>query len=125
MNFSKHSIYNLSEVDFRLQELAYEIIKYTEIDFGVSDGLRTLQEQQMFFNKGLSRCDGIIKKSKHQEGKAIDIFAFVDGKLTYEKKYMLYLTGLFKNKSIEKGYVIRCGIDWVDFPDFPHIEIKN
>jgi len=123
--FGKHSKFNLSEVDSRLQDIANQAIKETTIDFGVSDGLRTLQEQQYFFSKGLSRCDGIVKKSRHQSGNAIDIYAYVAGKASYKYEHMKYLTDLFKKIAKEKQVTISTGIDWKDFPDAPHIELKS
>lgn len=36
--------------------------------------LRSKEEQKRLFDAGMSKCDGIIKKSAHQFGKAIDIY---------------------------------------------------
>lgn len=41
---------------------------------------RTPEEQKKLYNQGLSKCDGIVKKSKHQLWKAIDLMIFKDGK---------------------------------------------
>ena len=48
---------------------------------------RSDEEQMRMFVKKLSKCDGIIKKSKHQIGRAADIY-FIDenGKLCDPKK---------------------------------------
>ncbi len=53
--------------------LLTEMIKQGEkpvIDFV----LRSASEQQRLFNAGKSKLDGINKKSKHQVGKAVDIY---------------------------------------------------
>lgn len=36
--------------------------------------LRSEDEQKRLYDKGLSKCDGVIKKSAHQFGKAADIY---------------------------------------------------
>lgn len=36
--------------------------------------LRSAEEQNRLFNKGVSGCDGTVKKSAHQFGKAMDIY---------------------------------------------------
>lgn len=36
--------------------------------------LRSKEEQRRLFDKGVSGCDGTIKKSAHQSGKAMDIY---------------------------------------------------
>lgn len=36
--------------------------------------LRSAEEQKRLFGKGVSGCDGYIKRSKHQLGKAMDIY---------------------------------------------------
>jgi len=35
---------------------------------------RSTEEQKRLFKKGLSKCDGRKKRSKHQSGKAADIY---------------------------------------------------
>jgi len=35
---------------------------------------RSLDEQRRFYKLGRSKCDGIKKRSKHQSGKAMDIY---------------------------------------------------
>jgi len=41
---------------------------------------RSPQEQNRLYKKGLSKCDGYKKKSKHQYWLAIDLVPFKDGK---------------------------------------------
>lgn len=44
-------------------------------DIPISDFLkRSDEEQRRLFNKGLSKCDGKVKISKHQLGQAIDMY---------------------------------------------------
>jgi len=46
---------------------------------------RSAQEQKRLYKKGLSKLDGYKKKSKHQFGKAIDIYLVNRGKLSFAR----------------------------------------
>lgn len=122
--FSKKSIQILNTVDKRLKTLAEEVLKVSPYDFAITHGLRNLKTQQEYFKNGSSKCDGIIKKSKHQEGKAIDIMCYDEnGKGTWEHKYYIEVANVFKKKAIDLNISIRCGVDFKNFFDGPHIEL--
>ena len=40
---------------------------------------RSPEEQRRLFDKGLSKCDGVNKVSKHQVGRAFDLLLFKEG----------------------------------------------
>jgi hypothetical protein len=40
---------------------------------------RSPEEQKRLFDKGLSKCDGYAKLSKHQSGRAFDLLLFKEG----------------------------------------------
>jgi hypothetical protein len=71
--FSEQSLRKLITVDSRLQILAVKVLEISPLDFAITSGLRTKEEQNKLFKQGKSKCDGIKNISKHQEGKAIDI----------------------------------------------------
>ena len=49
---------------------------------------RSDEEQNRLFKAGKSKCDGKIKISAHQRGKAMDIFFVIGGKLNMDvEKY--------------------------------------
>jgi peptidoglycan L-alanyl-D-glutamate endopeptidase CwlK len=80
----------LITVDPKLQLLAVKVIEISPIDFAITSGLRTAEEQQELYKQGKSKYDGINSISKHQEGKAIDICPC----------YLQYDTETKTNKSI-------------------------
>jgi hypothetical protein len=149
--FSKSSLFNLATVDERLQTLAKEVLKISPVDFAITSGFRTLEKQQLLFKQKKSKCDGIKNKSKHQEGKAIDICPVIDGKLNYspEGEYdLFFILGLFylKARELSDKYKtsggseglnikLRLGAFWdyssiktnfqEGFMDGYHMEIKN
>ena len=46
---------------------------------------RTAEEQKALFDKGLSRCDGITKRSRHQDWLAMDLYVIKDDKVAAER----------------------------------------
>ncbi len=127
--FSKRSLKNLNTVDSKLQLLAHEVLKITPYDFAITEGLRTTERQQELFkqntpNKIITKCDGIKNKSKHQLGKAIDIMVYDEhGAGTWEEKYYKEVALIFKQKAKELNINIKCGADFKNFFDGPHIEL--
>lgn len=121
--YSKKSLERLSTIDKKLQDLFNEVIKISKIDIGISFGIRSLEEQQKVFNDRKSMCDGIIKKSKHQDGLAVDFICFVNSKLTYEIKYYYYIVGLCEEIARRLNIDVQSGI-WWSFEDGGHIELK-
>ena len=127
--FSKRSLEQLKGVDPRLQELMQNAIKVSPIDFGIPQfgGLRSAEEQQILFKKGVSKCDGFKLKSRHQSGKAIDIYAFVAGKASWKKHHLALVAGVI----ISEAERIELNIKWggtfgsneFEGWDMPHFEL--
>jgi hypothetical protein len=69
---SKTSISRLEGVERDLVKVVLDAIKYTKVDFGVTCGLRTLSQQKKLYESGRSQT----MKSKHLEGKAVDLVAY-------------------------------------------------
>ncbi len=124
--FSEKSIQLLNAVDKRLGVLAREVIKISPYNFCITCGLRSQEEQQAIFksSKGKTLCDGIKNKSKHQSGKAIDIMCFDgNGKGTWERKYYIAVTDVFKQKAEELKIDIKWGGEFKSIVDCPHFEL--
>ena len=77
---SRRSLDRLEGIDERLQAVVKMAITLTKTDFGVVQGMRTLEQQKELVAKGASKT----LKSKHLEGKAFDIMAFVNGRASWE-----------------------------------------
>ena len=122
--FSKRSLEKLQGVDTRLILLANEVLKVSPYDFGITCGYRTIKEQQKMYERGVSRCDGVNNKSKHQLGKAIDIMVYDEnGKGTWKKDYYIEVAKAFKQKAKELDINIRWGGDFKSIVDMPHFEL--
>lgn len=112
-------------IDPRLQEIAFRAIDKTKIDFGIpsSGGYRTTEQQRELFDEGKSKADGVNKMSKHQTGKALDFYAYVDGKGSWEPEHLAQVACAFLESAIELGYNVRWGGLFKNFTDMPHIEL--
>jgi len=72
---SRRSLDRLEGIDDRLQEVVKMAITLTRTDFGVVQGMRTVEQQKELVAKGASKT----MKSKHLEGKAFDAMnAYID-----------------------------------------------
>jgi peptidoglycan L-alanyl-D-glutamate endopeptidase CwlK len=124
---SNNSIMNLSGVDDRLIDIADVAIKLSPIDFGIpsTGGLRTQQDQAKLFTDGVSKCDGVNNKSNHQSGKALDVYAYVDGKASWNKSHLTTIATAMLQASAQLGYELKWGGLWKSWQDYPHFEIKD
>lgn len=78
--FSKRSLKNLEGVNPLLQDIVTEALSISAVDFGVIDGLRTLEEQKEYFRTGASKT----MNSKHLTGCAVDLMAYVGPRASWE-----------------------------------------
>ena len=114
----------LATVDERLRNLSNEVLAKSNVDFGITSGLRTAENQHSLFLQGLTPNDGYKKISKHQSGEAIDFFAFVDNKVNYDWQYMKYIGDLFIETGKEYGLIVTWGGYYKPI-DIVHIQICN
>lgn len=134
--FSENSLKNRSGVDSRLIEIDDLAITLTLIDYGhhKHSGLRTAKIQNQLFNEGLSKCDGYDLQSKHQSGKALDFYAYVNGQVSWKSEHLMAVSVAYFQAASILEYKIRWGGLWKRNPpiyrngvpygwDMPHIEL--
>ena len=133
--FSKKSMERMKGVHPDLVIIMYEAIKYSVIDFGVPQygGTRTAGEQNKLYQKNLSKCDGIQTLSNHQSGEAVDFYAYINGKASWDKTHLSLVAGciLATAKRLKKEGRVDFDIKWggtfgsdsFHGWDMPHIEI--
>jgi peptidoglycan LD-endopeptidase CwlK len=95
-------------VDERLVAVAKAAIGHTETDFGVICGLRTIEEQRELYNKGASKT----MKSKHIDGNALDLMAYVGSRASWEIKLYFDIADAVKQAAIDVGVAVRWGAAW-------------
>lgn len=119
--FSDKSKRILETVDVRLQNLMKAAIYDSPYDFGITEGIRTLERQKELVAQGKSKT----LKSYHLRGKAVDIAIWIDGEVTWNFKYYKEVADHIKEVARKLGYVITWGGDWKSLKDGPHFQIEN
>ena len=121
--YSQRSITNINEVREPLQAVTVcaRLELKEPLGFIVVDGGRTLEEHKINVANGKSW----IKRSRHQDGAAIDFAATVGGKITYDLQYYYPIVDAFKTCSARFKVPIISGIDWKKKIDAMHIELDR
>lgn len=105
---SQRSLDKLEGVDDRLVNVVKRAIELTDTDFGVICGLRTEEEQRALVEKGASKT----MKSKHIEGRAVDLMAYVGGRGCWELSVYDNIAEAVQQAASEQGVAIRWGAAW-------------
>lgn len=133
---SKRSKSNLEGVHPDLVKVIERAIKITPIDFGVSEGVRTVERQRELVATGKSttmRSKHIPRYMEPEEfgtwgsgeyGCAVDLFVIVDGKVTWEHKHFRKVIQAVFTAAIDLGVQVEAGALWRDFLDSPHIQLN-
>lgn len=119
--FSEKSNSKLDGVDERLVRVAALALQLSPVDFGITEGVRTLERQKELVRAGASRT----LKSKHLEGKAIDVVAYVGGKVAWDWPLYEKIAKAFKQAAAELDVNIKWGGDWATFKDGCHFQLED
>ena len=114
---------NLKGVNVKLAMLAGYVLGISKVDFWVNEGLRSTETQQRYFKEGSTKCDGIKKKSKHQLGRAIDVYYVGWKRDAEDQQKWKELIDTFKLAGKQLGIKLEFGYDWGW--DKPHIELVD
>lgn len=128
----------------KIHELA---ITRTRIDYGISEGHRSLERQKELYDQGKSQIDGISKKGKHNYMPSLagDIYIYhsdpaMRKKLAYDKGSLCYVAGVIMACAVELleigkiTHLVRWGGNWDQdgiilldqgFDDLPHFELAK
>jgi len=87
--------------------------------------LRTEEVQAKLFEDGVSKADGVSNKSYHQSGKALDVYAYVDGKASWDKLHLTTIAAAMLQASAQLGYELKWGGLWKSWQDMPHFELRD
>ena len=116
----------LGTCDKKLQDVINLAITKTKHDFGVSEGVRTIERQKVLLDSGKSTT----MKSRHLancngESEACDIIVYVNGHVTWDIKYYRKVAKSIFEAAIELGIQIEWGGLWENFIDGPHFQLKS
>lgn len=125
-NLSKRSYSRLAGVHPELVKVVERAIKLTEVDFVVTEGLRTVERQRQLLAAGASTT----MNSRHITGHAVDLAAWVStgpGKGEVRWDWPLYhkIAAAMKQAANELGVSLEWGGDWKSFKDGPHFQLSR
>lgn len=109
---SQRSLDRLQGVKPELVAVVKRAIELTTVDFGVTEGLRTLETQKRYVETGKSQT----MDSKHLTGDAVDLVAYVDGQVVWELNVYDNIADAMKLAAAEKGVGLKWGAAW-NVPD--------
>lgn len=111
-SLSQRSLDKLAGVDQRLVDVVKRAIQITTIDFGVTCGLRTVEEQKRLVASGASQT----MDSNHVKGTAVDLVAYVGNRASWELNLYDDIALAMKVAARELKVPIRWGAAW-NVPD--------
>lgn len=128
--FGKTSKERLVTVDQKLQDLMQAVLDLEVFDLSVLEGKRSLERQKELVSQGKSKT----LKSKHLEGKAVDVAIWESGGYEWDDSKAYYvLAGLVLAEAKRMNIKIRWGGNWdrdadfndQDFNDLVHFELDE
>ena len=118
---SQRSLDRMKGVDERLVNVVKRAIEISEVDFIVTEGLRTKERHAELLKAGATRT----MNSKHIVGKAVDLAAVVNGQVRWDWPLYSKLATAMKRAAEILNVKIEWGGDWVTFKDGPHFQLKD
>ena len=112
---SRRSRDNLIGVDPELVAVVERAIQITTVDFAVTEGLRTEAKQRELVAKGASQT----MNSKHLKGEAVDLVAFIGGRISWELNLYDDIADAMRLAALEINVGVRWGAAW-NVPDIRH-----
>lgn len=96
-------------------------IGLSDVDFTVTEGLRTKERQAQLFVAGASKT----LNSRHLTGHAVDLAALVGGKVRWDWPLYDTLAAAMKEAARIECVPIEWGGDWESFRDGPHFQLPR
>lgn len=127
MELSKTSVSRLKGVHPDLVRVVMRCAKDWKDDqfmFGITCGIRTLEEQKILVKKGASKT----LKSRHIPtpdgyGHAVDVVAYIDGAVRWDWPLYDKISKAMKAAAKAEKVPIEWGGDWTSFKDGPHYQL--
>jgi len=98
----------LKGVNEGLVAVVKDAIGITKVDFGVTFGLRTLEEQKKLYESGRSQT----MKSKHLDGRAVDLVAYFGSDISWELNVYDDICDAMAEAARKNNVAIKWGAAW-------------
>lgn len=134
---SRRSLERLQGVHPDLVKVVLLAIQLTEVDFGITEGVRTIEKQREYYAKGASKT----MNSRHLTGHAVDLAAYIGADVRWDWGLYLKIAEAMKSASEQLKIPVRWGGTWdllynasmpiiasalsKSFPDGPHFELPR
>ncbi len=143
--FGESSQRELETMHPDLQKIFELALTLSKVDFGISEGYRSIERQHRLFLQGKSKIDGISRKGKHNYTPSLagDIYAYhpvssFRRQIIYDPVHLSYIAGVMDAAAAvlltqeEITHKLRWGGNWdsdgviiydQSFDDMPHFEL--
>lgn len=115
---SQRSLDRLQGVHPDLVSVVKLAIERSDVDFMVTEGLRTKDRQKELVAAGASKT----MNSRHITGHAVDLAAYVNG-IRWDWPLYEKIAKAMKQAAYELNIKIEWGGDWKSFKDGPHFQM--
>lgn len=120
-HFGNRSRSNLQGVHSDLVIVMATAIQNTDIDFAITEGLRTLKRQKELVAAGASKT----LKSRHLTGHAVDVAAYINGEVRWDWPLYEQIAKAVKQAAKDCKIPIEWGGSWATFKDGPHFQLPK
>jgi len=123
---SKTSMSRLEGVHPDLVCVVKRAIELTDVDFIVTEGVRTMKRQRELVAAGASKTlkgRHIPENNRSGMACAVDLAAYVGGKVNWSWPLYNKLATAMKQSAAELRVPIEWGGDWTSFKDGPHFQL--
>lgn len=117
--FSQHSETRLVGVHPDLVRLARRALELSTVDFGITEGLRSVDREKQMVAEGHSQT----MHSRHLTGHAVDVDAVVNGAVSWDWPLYDQIAQAFKQASAELSIPVEWGGDWQTLKDGAHFQL--
>ena len=118
---SRRSLERMQGVHPDLVKVVMLAIQLTEVDFGITEGLRTIEKQREYVARGASKT----MNSRHLTGHAVDLVAYIGAEARWDWPLYHKIADAMKRAANSLGVAIVWGGDWRSFKDGPHFELDR
>ena len=128
MQLNERSRSKLEGVHPDLIRVIYRAAEISEVDFVVTEGVRTKERQKKLYLAGASktmRSRHIPESNRCNQGCAVDLAAVVDGEVRWDWPLYDKLSTFIKEAAKIEGVRITWGGDWLGLRDGPHFELDS
>ncbi len=116
---SNRSLEKLKGVHPDLVRVVTRAISITDVDFGVTEGVRTLKRQKELLAAGATTT----LRSRHLTGHAVDLVAYVGSSVRWDWPLYDKIAIAMKKAAMVENVPIEWGGDWTTFKDGPHFQL--